>query len=259
MSDYTSLHHPISPEPQRLPRCCICNAPVLLETSKTDEYGQALHEECYVLKLCVNEEWVVLKLWLKADLLKDAGTQAGPRPTGTRSATLEKRRWQGSGSLQYQKVRRACDIFIQRAKRGSSHKRPWNLGLAAVVTVLLFTCWMVYGDGHPASFLGSFGLHRSNALEAQVIAPEKALVTKGRSKPLPMPVSVEEADAASLREHFGDEANEVVHIGDDVTVRYFATKPTRTAPGSGRQVSSRFIGDDVTVRYFKPIDRSATD
>ena len=33
------------------PTCCICNQPVLLETSKTDDYGQTIHEGCYVLKL----------------------------------------------------------------------------------------------------------------------------------------------------------------------------------------------------------------
>src|SRR5579864_3038909 len=37
---------------QPLPPCCICNRPVPLEISKTDEYGQAVHEECYVLKVC---------------------------------------------------------------------------------------------------------------------------------------------------------------------------------------------------------------
>jgi hypothetical protein len=28
--------------------CCICAQPVPLETSKTDEGGNAVHEECYV-------------------------------------------------------------------------------------------------------------------------------------------------------------------------------------------------------------------
>jgi hypothetical protein len=30
------------------PRCTICREPVNLEESKTDEYGQAVHENCYV-------------------------------------------------------------------------------------------------------------------------------------------------------------------------------------------------------------------
>ena len=33
------------------PACCICEEPVELETAKTDEYGRAIHEACYVLKL----------------------------------------------------------------------------------------------------------------------------------------------------------------------------------------------------------------
>lgn len=31
--------------------CSICNQPVALEIAKTEDSGQAVHEECYVLKL----------------------------------------------------------------------------------------------------------------------------------------------------------------------------------------------------------------
>jgi len=31
--------------------CSICDNPVRLETSKADEFGKAVHEECYVLKV----------------------------------------------------------------------------------------------------------------------------------------------------------------------------------------------------------------
>ena len=33
--------------------CSICHKPVALETVKTDEVGQAVHEECYLVNLCV--------------------------------------------------------------------------------------------------------------------------------------------------------------------------------------------------------------
>jgi hypothetical protein len=33
-----------------LPICSICNKPVILETSKVDELGKAVHEGCYQLK-----------------------------------------------------------------------------------------------------------------------------------------------------------------------------------------------------------------
>ena len=35
----------------RLPRCSICNEPVEVEAAKTDEDGQAVHEDCYVRRM----------------------------------------------------------------------------------------------------------------------------------------------------------------------------------------------------------------
>lgn len=34
-----------------LPRCILCDNPVLLGSSKTDENGKAVHEECYLLRM----------------------------------------------------------------------------------------------------------------------------------------------------------------------------------------------------------------
>jgi hypothetical protein len=255
MPDYTSLHHPISRNPQRLPKCCICSEPVCLETSNTNEYGQALHEECYVLKLCLKKkEWHVLKFWLKADFLNNSGTHARPSQIGTRSVTLAKRRWHRSESLQYQKAWRVCDMLIQRAKRVFWHPEPWKLELAAVVTCLLLTCWVAYS--HPDSVLGSLGQHRSTALQDQVLAPPKATTGKGRPRPHTVSVSVEEAGPANLFQQVEDAENEVVHIGGDVTVRYFTPRSIRSPSGSKREVSSRSVGEDVTIRYFTPIVRS---
>ncbi|HUD68569.1 MAG TPA: hypothetical protein VMQ17_28560 [Candidatus Sulfotelmatobacter sp.] len=40
------------PAPQiQNPLCSICDKHVQLETSKTDEAGRAVHEDCYTLKL----------------------------------------------------------------------------------------------------------------------------------------------------------------------------------------------------------------
>ena len=38
-------------EGQWRPECVICKESVVLEESKADEHGQAIHEECYVSKL----------------------------------------------------------------------------------------------------------------------------------------------------------------------------------------------------------------
>lgn len=36
--------------------CSICCKPVKLESTKTDERGHAIHEECYILKLKLLQE-----------------------------------------------------------------------------------------------------------------------------------------------------------------------------------------------------------
>ena len=38
------------------PRCPLCNQRVSLETSKTDEDGNAVHEDCYVAKVRLGED-----------------------------------------------------------------------------------------------------------------------------------------------------------------------------------------------------------
>jgi len=39
------------PESITSPLCFVCNTPVELEISKTDENGRAVHERCYLLRL----------------------------------------------------------------------------------------------------------------------------------------------------------------------------------------------------------------
>ena len=35
--------------------CWLCNKEIPLEIAKTDEYGQAIHEDCYLLRLHLKE------------------------------------------------------------------------------------------------------------------------------------------------------------------------------------------------------------
>jgi hypothetical protein len=37
--------------PLQVPLCCICRLPVPINEAKTDEGGDAVHEDCYVSKL----------------------------------------------------------------------------------------------------------------------------------------------------------------------------------------------------------------
>jgi hypothetical protein len=240
MSDHTRLYHPVPRGRQWLPSCRICNDPVLLETSKTDEYGQAVHEECYVLNLS-----------LKAEFLNRRRSLPGP---ANRHATYQPCEATMAGDRD-SPISRQPDVLatmlMQRAKHVSWHKQPWGVDLAAVVTVLVLTCWIAYSDRHPASFLGSSEGQRPVAVDEQGPLPS----AKSRSKLPALPVPVEEATTGLLLQEVGDTENEVVHIGEDVTVRYFHAP--RPVPVEQYQVVH--IGEDVTVRYFTPIGRHTTN
>jgi hypothetical protein len=94
--------------------------------------------------------------------------------------------------------------------------------MALVVTVLVITCWIAYSEGGPASFLRSSGLQRSIAIEEQPDLPlRKAMPAKDRFKFQAVSGSVEQARTSARLQRVGFAEDEVVHIGEDVTVRYF--------------------------------------
>ena len=240
MSDDTRLYHTLPRGTQWLPSCRICNDPVLLETSKTDEYGQAVHEECYVLNLSLkagfpnNHGSVLVATDRHATYQPCEASMAEDRdsPISLQPAVL-------------------ATVLMQRAKHVPWHKQAWGVDLAAVVTVFVLTCWIAYSDRHPASFLGSLEMQRSVAVDEQVPLPP----ARGISKLPAVPVPVEEPRPASLLQGVGGAEYEVVHIGEDVTVRYFSAPH----PVPVEQYQVVHIGEDVTVRYFPPIARRTTN
>ena len=133
----------------------------------------------------------------------------------------------------------------------SPNSRPHKLRLspiAAVIAVLIIaTRWIPYGL-RPASPVGaSQSPQRSNAAGHEILlAPAKsplslrvqAAVT-GRAEPkAPSP--------AFRRVQVGP--NEVDYIAEDVTIRHFT--PTRTTPRVQLAYKEVHIGPDVTIRYF---------
>jgi anti-sigma regulatory factor (Ser/Thr protein kinase) len=232
-------------DPQRFPSCCICNSPVLLETSKTDEEGQAVHEECYVQNLCS-----------MANSLDDVGSTSGfankhalHRP---REAKIPEN-WELPGLRQPEAL---ATMLVQRLKRVHRQTRSWNVQLAAVVTVIGLTCWIARSDRHGASFWGSFELKRTAAIEKQaLLPPQKTVLAKPKSRFQTGPIPPDEERSATLVPDLGPAEQEVVHIGEDVTVRYFTRKAAPHVASTGQfHVVRR--GEDVTVRYFTPGDRN---
>jgi hypothetical protein len=245
MADYTWLHHPVPRVPRWLPSCCICNDTVLLETSNTDEFGQAIHGECYVLKVCS-----------KAQILNDDGSMPGPANRHAIDQPDEGMMAEGWESPMASQSAMLATMRRQRARLIPWFNRQWKVDMALVVTVLVIACWIAYSGRDPASFLRSSGLQRSTAIEEQVLRPSHKATPKDSFMFQSVPGSLEQTRPATRLQRVGFAENEVVHIGDDVAVRYFKPKPTLQGVPVGRYQIVH-IGEDVTMRYFTPISLGA--
>jgi len=222
------------------PACSICNSPVLLETSQTNEYGQAVHEECYVLKLRSVAEFLNDGTSTLASANKYTIYQPG-------QATMPKHRPKQPDVL--------ARLLMQPTKHVPWHKRPWNGHLAAVVTVLVLACWIAYGDRHPRLSLGSSELQSMATIEEQVpLSPAKTAPAENRPRFRSIPIAVADARTDTFLQTVVL-VTRVVHIGEDVTVRYFTPKPTSRRESVG-QYQVVDMGEDVTVRYFAPVVRN---
>jgi hypothetical protein len=217
----------IPSDKQRLPDCGICNGPVLLETTNTDENGQAVHEDCYVLK-------VVGAAHLRSHSISQRCGAGMPAD---------------SESLRPKWPNPLVTALMQRAKLVPWSKQAWIVDLGATAAVLLLACWIAYSDrdanaGSLESRATAIGEHLSLPLANVMLAEYKPTVQT-------LSVPAEEPWNAKPLRRGSFEAQEVVHIGDDVTVRYFTDKPPthRVPAGYARVVH---MGADVTVRYFPP-------
>src|SRR3979411_1107140 len=115
-------------------------------------------------------------------------------------------------------------IVLSLARRVFSHNHVWNRRLAAVVTILLLTCWIAYSHRRPASAVGSSAGSTVTGQQAP-LPPSKALPAKDTSDLQTGAVRQVDAKAtgtAARRVRVSD--TEVDYIKDDVTVRYFTPK-----------------------------------
>jgi hypothetical protein len=146
----------------------------------------------------------------------------------------------------YQKVKAATAIS-QLVKRIPWDKLRWDAAAAVVSTALVIVGWVAY-DRRTASPPDASSLQRSNAAEQQV--PAKLSPASDRtSKPQTAAGGTEGTKVAgSAFKLVRVGQNEVDYVAEDVTIRRFTPKP---APPHMRAGEKRVdFGDDVTVRYF---------
>ncbi len=187
-----------------VPPCLICGTQVSLETCKIDEYGQAVHEECYVGQLVLHGHTPLRRM--------KPAFQVKPR--------------------EFRHPALAATMIKVRVKRPPTRMPRWSVDVAvAVVAAMLATTgWIAYSNHRPASALVT-----SNATGRQV-AP--VVATPRLARPVFKRIRVDQHEVDYVAEdvtirHFTDNPAsqrmpveyKQVNFGEDVTVRYFAPNP----------------------------------
>src|SRR5271170_6019623 len=111
-------------------RCHICDRAVPLETSKADEYGRAVHEDCYVDRLVLNRQ-TALPILLRKPSFHDEREDDEPSD--------KDKEW-GNSALTQTMVRR----------RNSPRMPSWSADVAAVVALAIIA-WFACTDHRQAS------------------------------------------------------------------------------------------------------------
>jgi len=132
-----------------------------------------------------------------------------------------------------------------------------------VVGVLTGVSWIFYRERPSAMFSAvSVTPARSSSVEARPTFTSTAPpATNGVSKNSEPTDVAQDVMTRPLTRRFPkrfESEGQVLHFGDDVTVRYFTPKsfPVRTAL---RESEVRHVSEDVTVRYYRPKNVGAVD
>jgi hypothetical protein len=198
-------------------RCHICDRAVPLETSKADEYGRAIHEDCYVDRLVLNGEAARPTLPRKPSFL---GKPKDDEPKGDERKDKDDKEW-GSSALTRTMFRR----------RNSLRMPPWSADVGAVVA-LAIVAWFAY----------AWFAHTDHRQASPPEASKAVYVQQATG------VTAPEAASSTFRRILGQ--NEVDYITEDVTIRIFKDNPE----ASPIRVAYKEVnfGKDVTVRYISP-------
>jgi hypothetical protein len=123
-------------------------------------------------------------------------------------------------------------------------------------------CLISYSDRHAASSSGSLSsgsVEKSAAFDEKLLFSAAKLVSdQDGTKLQTAPIRPAQARPATLLRRVGIAQTQIVHIGEDVTVRYFTPRPVPSAASVGQGQVVHF-GGDVTVRHFTPVSANTTN
>ncbi|MGA9392137.1 MAG: GAF domain-containing protein [Candidatus Sulfotelmatobacter sp.] len=126
----------------------------------------------------------------------------------------------------------------------------WNLSLTTAAIVLVLSSLLAYRGHVRASHMRSSAIASSSAIESQAHVQPPPVTSASGLQPATVPVKGTRL-ARATRRLGRARKNEIRHIGNDVTVRYF-TYTSSPQPRRVSQTRTDYIGNDVTVRYFTP-------
>jgi hypothetical protein len=145
---------------------------------------------------------------------------------------------------------KAATVIRQQVKRVPLHKLRWNVALTALVAALVIAvCWVAY-NGHPASPAGTPSLRGPSSVQRQIpFVPVKSAPSNRASKAQTAINDGEEAHCPSPAfKRIRGRPNEIDYTAEDLTIRRFTAIPPLPRVRDGHQ--EFHIGEDVTVRYF---------
>lgn len=205
-----------------VPLCFLCGAQAPLETCKADEYGQPVHEECYVARLV---------LQTNATPLEKMPCQVNPREW------REFERWHAAGEM---------TMIAQREKRFPLPMSRRGAEMAVVLAALAVAYLITFGAPRPSS-------PGASTLQGSIVAARPILVPplRGNANMSGAQATLSTGEVKAVNPAFKQvqvSENEIDYVTDDVTVRYLSYNPAAKRVRAGFR---RFdIGEDVTVRYF---------
>jgi hypothetical protein len=142
------------------------------------------------------------------------------------------------------RARELKKIAVQRATESISTRPLPSLALTAVAVALALTFWMTHGSRGATSPSAAQGSSSVGSFDRGSVIPVEG--EAGGQNPAGSGSDGRVATASVRRAWVA--GNEIIYIGDDVTVRHFGYKSARQR--SANRVAH--IGNDVTIRYFAP-------
>jgi hypothetical protein len=190
-------------------RCHICDRAVPLETSKADEYGRAVHEDCYVDRLVLNRQ-AALPILLRKPSFHDEREDDEPND--------KDREWSNSALTQ---------TIVW--KRTSLRVPSWSADVAAVVALGIIAWFACADHRHASPPETSTAVYEQQT--TRVTAPEAASSEFRRIRVGQNEVDYVAEDVTIRTFKHNHEASPMrvaykqVNFGNDVTVRYISPKP----------------------------------